>query len=133
MQGANQFTMLIDGGCPICRREVALLRRLDRGRGQLVTTDITADGFDAGEYGRPMDELMAEIHGVLPDGRVVTGMEVFRRAYASVGLGWLLSVTRWPILGRLADAAYACFARYRLTFFRRRQPCGTEVCQGTRQ
>ena len=57
---------------------------------------------------------MARIHGVLPDGTVIEGVEVFRRAYAAVGLGWLIAPTRWPGCRRLTDLAHRIFARNRL-------------------
>jgi predicted DCC family thiol-disulfide oxidoreductase YuxK len=132
MKKKRPFTMLFDGGCPLCRREADFLRRLDRGRGRLELVDIAADNFDAGRFGRSLDELMAEIHGVLPDGRVVSGMEVFRQAYGAVGLGWILAMTRQPILSRITDAAYAWFARNRLRLTGRQQVCTTDGCPGTR-
>lgn len=76
--------------------------------------DIAAPEFDAGRYGRTHEEVMGEIHGVLPTGALVTGMEVFRRAYRAVGLGWLLAPTGWPILRPMFDALYRWFARNRL-------------------
>ena len=109
-----EITVLFDGECPLCAREIAMLRRLDRGRGRIGFDDIAAPGFDAGRYGSDHAALMARIHGALPDGRLVEGMEVFRRAYAAVGLGWALGWTRWPGLRTLADAGYRCFARNRL-------------------
>lgn len=109
-----EITVLFDGECPLCAREVAMLRRLDRGRARIGFDDIAAPGFDAARYGRSHAELMARIHGALPDGRLVEGVEVFRRAYAAVGLGWALAWTRWPGLRRLADAGYRWFARNRL-------------------
>ena len=113
-EDAEAFRVLFDGGCPLCRREAALLRWLDGDRGRLVLEDITAPGFNPARYGASMDQVMGEIYGVLPDGRLVTGMEVFRRAYAAVGLPWLLAPTRWPGVKGIADAAYAWFARNRL-------------------
>ncbi|MHC4992689.1 MAG: thiol-disulfide oxidoreductase DCC family protein, partial [Planctomycetota bacterium] len=92
-----EFKVLIDGDCPLCRREAALMERMDRGRGRLVLEDIAAADFDASRYGRTYDELMGTIYGVLPDGRLVTGVEVFRRAYAALGLGWLMAPTSWPL------------------------------------
>jgi predicted DCC family thiol-disulfide oxidoreductase YuxK len=65
---------------------------------------------------------------VLPDGTVIEGMEVFRRAYAAVGLGWVLAPSRWPILGRGFDAAYRWFARNRLRLTGREPEC-TEACE----
>ena len=102
-----------DGACPLCRREIALLRKLDR-RGRIRFTDIAASDFDAAATGRSLDELLAEIHGRLPDGRWVTGVEVFRRLYAAVGCGWLVRPTRWPGVRHALDWAYRRFARNRL-------------------
>lgn len=105
--------LLYDGDCPLCSREVALLRRRDR-RSRIRFEDIAAPDFDAARYGLDRETVMARIHAVLPDGRVIEGMEVFRRAYTAVGLGWLLAPSRWPGIGRVFDAAYRVFARNRL-------------------
>jgi len=122
------FTLLIDGDCPLCRREATLLERLDKGRGRLALEDISAPGFEPSRYGRTMDDLMGSIHGVEPDGRLVMGMEAFRRAYAAVGLGWLLAPTRWPVLGRVFDALYRLFARHRLRLTGRGDGCAKDRC-----
>ena len=108
------FKILIDGECPLCKREGHILAWLDRGRKRLVIEDITDAGFDPTKLGVSMQQLMGQIHGVLPDGTLVKGMEVFRRAYEAVGLGWLLAPTRWPILRSVSDGAYAWFARNRM-------------------
>jgi len=125
---APEFTILYDGACPLCRREVRLLARRDRGRGRLGRVDISAPGFDPARYGSSRESLMARIHGVLPDGRLVEGVEVFRRAYAAVGLGWLLAWTRLPLLGALADAGYRWFARNRLRLTGRSHQCDAAAC-----
>ena len=106
------MTMLIDGECPLCKREVAWLRRRDR-HGRLVFIDIAETGFDAGRFGKTQDELMGSIHAVLPSGDLVTGVEVFRRAYRAIGLGWIVAPTAWPVLRPLFDAMYRVFARVR--------------------
>jgi predicted DCC family thiol-disulfide oxidoreductase YuxK len=124
----SELRLLFDGACPLCRREVAALRRLDRGRGRIRCEDIADPAFDPMAYGLRADEVMARIHGVLPDGRVVEGVEVFRRAYGAVGLGWLLAPTRWPGLRQLADAAYRSFARNRLRLTGRAGTCDAGRC-----
>jgi predicted DCC family thiol-disulfide oxidoreductase YuxK len=68
---------------------------------------------------------MVRIHGVLPDGRVVEGLEVFRRAYAAVGLGWLLAPTRWPLLREISETSYRIFAKNRLRWTGRKADCET--------
>jgi predicted DCC family thiol-disulfide oxidoreductase YuxK len=105
--------IFFDGECPLCTREVALLRRRDR-RARILFTDIAAHDFDASTLGVTQQDLMARIHGRLPDGTLIEGVEVFRRAYSAIGLGPLVSMTRLPGVHQLLDAAYRLFARNRL-------------------
>ncbi len=109
-----QVEVFHDGDCPLCAREVALLRRLDRGRGRIRFTDVAAPDFDAAAHGKAHDDFMARIHGRLPDGTWLEGVEVFRRLYAAVGLGPLVAATRLPGVSHLLDAGYRVFARNRL-------------------
>jgi len=133
MEDRIEISVLFDGDCPLCVREVRMLRRLDRGRGRIGFEDIAAPGFEASRYGLDSATLMARIHGVLGDGRVIEGMEVFRRAYAAVGLGWLLAPSRWPLLRPLCDAAYRSFARNRLRLTGRAgDGCDGERCATVR-
>ena len=107
------FKLLFDGQCPFCRREVAWLKRRDR-EGKLATEDISAPGFDASRYGLTQAEVESVMHGVLPDGRIVTRVAAFRAAYKIVGLGWLIAPTAWPGLRWVADRFYEWFARNRV-------------------
>ena len=61
-----------------------------------------------------MDELMAEMHGRLPDGRWVTGVEVFRQLYSNAGFGPIVRLTRLPIIKQLLNGGYFLFAKYRI-------------------
>jgi predicted DCC family thiol-disulfide oxidoreductase YuxK len=106
-------TVYFDGECPLCTREVDLVRRLDR-RSRIRFTDIAAPGFDAAVIGRTHDELMARIHAQLPDGTLVEGVEVFRQMYGATGFGPLVSLTRIPGVSHLLDASYRWFAKNRL-------------------
>lgn len=126
---AERFEVFFDGACPLCRREVAALRRLEGGRGRIRFTDIEAPDFDPEAIGRTREELMARIHGRLPDGSLVTGVEVFRRLYAEVGFAPLVALTRLPGVRGLLDAAYSVFARNRLRITGR---CTDASCDPTR-
>ncbi len=144
----DAFTILIDGKCSLCRREARFMQRLDGGRGRLRIADISAPGFDAagvGASGVSMDALMGQIHGVGADGELLTGMEVFRRAYAAVARGgglWskcvsaAISVTGWPLVRPAVDAFYRWFARNRMWISARAGKLlgdGPEiVCEGDR-
>jgi predicted DCC family thiol-disulfide oxidoreductase YuxK len=126
---APEFTILYDGECPLCRREVEMLARLDAGRGRLARVDIASPGFDPGRYGRSLETLMARIHGVRPDGTVIEGVEVFRRAYAAVDRGAWLAWTGLPIVRPVVDAAYRWFARNRLRLTGRAHACDADACR----
>ncbi len=67
---------------------------------------------------------MAEMHGRLPDGTWVTGVEVFRRLYTAVGFGSAVWFTRLPIIRQILDLGYRVFAKNRLRLTGR---C-TEAC-----
>ena len=113
-----------DGNCPLCLREVRWMRLLDK-RGRIRFTDIAAQGFDASEVGVPWDDLMASIHGRLSDGRIVKGVEVFRRLYAAVGFAPLVVLTRLPGISHLLDLAYRWFAKNRMRLTGR---CSDRAC-----
>ena len=101
-----------DGACPVCRREVAMLKRRDR-RSKFKFVDIAAPDFDPEIYGKRLDALMAEIHARLPDGSWIRGVEVFRRLYAEVGFRWLVAISRWPVVSPLLAFGYRLFAKNR--------------------
>ena len=102
-----------DGECPLCMREIRMLRRRDR-RQRIRFTDIAAEGLDASAVGRTWQALMERIHGRLPDGTMIEGVDVFRRLYAAVGFAPLAELTRLPGIAQILDLAYRTFARNRL-------------------
>ena len=123
-----KFKILFDGECPYCRFEIRWLQRWNR-KGSLAFEDISSDSFDPARYGLTDDDLMAVLHGVFPDGRVLRGPEVFRQAYRAVGIGWILAPTGWPLLRPVCDRLYSLFARHRVSLgrlFGRR--CDDESC-----
>lgn len=109
-----QIRILYDAECPLCAREGRLLQRLDGGRGRIDLEDISDPAFDASRYGVDPADLEAKLHGVLPDGTLVQGVEVLARAYEAVDWGWLAAPARWPGTRWLLDRAYLWFARNRL-------------------
>ena len=46
------------------------------------------------------DQAMRRIHAITADGRIVSGVEVFRLLYQAVGLGWVYAITRCGICVR---------------------------------
>lgn len=116
-----EMTLLYDASCPVCSLEMDHLRARDRD-GRLAFVDISAPGFDAAAYGTSWAALDAEIHAMLPDGRMIRGLQVLRRAYAAAGIGWVLAPTGTAPLRPLGDLGYRWFARHRRTISRLAAP-----------
>lgn len=113
MQSTWQIEVFFDGDCPLCRREMGLLRWLDR-RGRIRFTDIAAPEFDPRPLGTTWDVLMERMHVRFPDGRWVEGVEAFRQLYAAVGWGPVVALTRLPGVSQALNWGYRVFARNRL-------------------
>jgi predicted DCC family thiol-disulfide oxidoreductase YuxK len=77
----TQLTVWFDGDCPLCLREIALMRRLDR-RGAIDFVDL-ADGTAA----CPLDrrELLARFHAE-EDGVIVSGAAAFAAMWRAIPL-----------------------------------------------
>jgi predicted DCC family thiol-disulfide oxidoreductase YuxK len=106
--------ILIDGACPLCKREARFLERLDDGRGLIQLEDLSAPEFDPTLYGLDQASVEARIHAVLPNGETIEGVEVFSRAYAAVGVIWVSTLAQWRGLRWLLDRLYLVFAKNRL-------------------
>ena len=119
-----EIEVFYDGECPLCTREIDLLRRLDREH-RIRFTDITGAEFDANDVGVSWATLMDRIHGRLPDGTLLEGVEVFRRLYAAVGFKTTVGFTRLPGVSQLLDLSYRAFAKNRLKFTGR---CAADAC-----
>ncbi|KAF6004309.1 hypothetical protein F1559_004858 [Cyanidiococcus yangmingshanensis] len=112
---APQITLLYDGECPICMKEVRFLQARDAGRGRIAFVDIAAPDYDPTKYaGVTFEQAMGRIHGILPDGTVVKKVDVFRLCYEAIGLGWLWAAARVPLVKKAANAVYDFWADRRL-------------------
>ncbi|MGA7934308.1 MAG: DUF393 domain-containing protein [Kovacikia sp.] len=111
-----QIKLLYDGQCPLCLREVAFLQKRDAGRGLVEFVDIADDRYTPeANGGVDFETAMGRIHAVLPDGTVIKNVEVFRRVYEILGIGWIYAVTKLPMVGPLVDWLYEIWADWRLT------------------
>lgn len=48
-------------------------------------------------------QAMGSIHAILPDGSVIKEVEVFRRLYEAVGLGWIYAITKYEPVEKVAN------------------------------
>uniref|UniRef100_A0A7S2TY63 Thiol-disulfide oxidoreductase DCC n=1 Tax=Lotharella oceanica TaxID=641309 RepID=A0A7S2TY63_9EUKA len=112
-----QIRLLFDGDCPLCMREVDMLRRRSDERGGTIDfVDIASPDYNPKDNNDiDFETAMTRIHGVLPDGTIVRDIEVFKVAYEAVGLGWVYAFTQVKPLRVAADWLYGIWARNRLS------------------
>ncbi|XP_031404938.1 uncharacterized protein At5g50100, chloroplastic [Punica granatum] len=127
-----KIKMLYDGECPLCMREVDMLRERNEDYNRINFVDISSDDYSPEEnQGIDYKTAMGRIHAILSDGTVVTDVEAFRRLYEQVGLGWVYAITKYKPVGALADAVYGVWAKYRLQITGR--PAIEEVLEARRK
>ena len=105
------FEVFYDGGCPLCKREIDMIRRKDK-QHQLKLTDISGKDFHVPPE-LSLDQLMRSIHGKMPTGEYVVGVEVFRQIYRRLGFQRTVSLTQVSAIGFLLNAGYFVFAKLR--------------------
>ena len=99
-----------DGGCPLCAREIALMRRLDRA-GAITFIDAT----DAGVRDCPVDRaaLLARFHA-REDGRLLSGAAAFAAMWRAIPLLRPFGLAeRNPVVLALLERGYQLFLRAR--------------------
>ncbi len=98
-----------DKSCPLCRREIALMKRLDR-KGEIEFVDAsnpqTVCPLDRGE-------MLARFHA-MENGEILSGAAAFAAMWRAIPLlkplGW---AARLPGAARLLNWAYAHFLKVR--------------------
>lgn len=119
---APSVTVWFDGGCPLCRSEIALYQRLDAGKGRVAFVDLTAPDSAAS---CPLDpaELLQRFHARTPEGQVVSGAAAFAALWGQVTpfqpLAWLMRI---PGALTVGEWLYVRFLRIRPRLQRRLAP-----------
>ena len=107
----SQLTVWFDGACPLCRREISFMRRLDRRRA-IDFVDVASRGAPAS---CPVDHaaLLARFHA-REDGQVVSGAAAFAAMWRAVPLLRPLGLAaRNPRVLAVLERLYQRFLRIR--------------------
>jgi len=98
-----------DGDCPLCRREIAVMRRLDR-RGAITFIDV-ADGKGACPIDR--QALLARFHA-REDGALLSGAAAFAAMWRAIPLLRPLGLlAQNPLVLRGLERLYLAFLQVR--------------------
>ena len=109
-----KLRLFFDGFCPLCVAEMNKLKSYNKDQ-NLVFEDIQAPDFSDRFPQLNWQDLDKRIHGQLPNGSLITGLDVTYLAWKYVGKGWVYAPLRWPVISWFADGVYLFFARYRYT------------------
>lgn len=116
----EEINMIYDSKCNLCMYEVNFLAKKDK-QGKIRFTDIEDENYnpkDPANGGIDYATGMKTMHAVKTNGEIVQGVDVFRELYSQIGLGYLYSFTKIPVLGQLADKVYRFWAKYRTNLTR---------------
>jgi predicted DCC family thiol-disulfide oxidoreductase YuxK len=121
----GRYTVLYDGGCPMCRRTVRVLRRFDW-LGRLAFVDATdAEARARIAPGLTEAEVLVEMYVVDEHGARVGGYAGYLWIARVVPLMWPIALLGpLPGLRHIGDAVYRSIAANRV----RRGRCTDEVC-----
>ena len=98
-------TVLYNGACPICTREIAVYRRrAERAGAPLAFEDLNA--ADLGAWGVGAEDARRRLH-VRVDGRVIAGLPAFVALWRRLpGMAWLATLVSLPGVRWVADGVY---------------------------
>lgn len=88
----RQPRVFYDGGCPVCRREIAHYQRLDRA-GRIAWHDIDAHPEALDDHGIDRLDAMRRFHVIDSAGEVRSGADAFAGVWAEL--------PGWRLVGRL--------------------------------
>lgn len=123
-----RFTVLYDGGCPLCRRAVRTLARLDW-FSRLTFADVTDDGLRVRwAPGLSREDALAEMYVVSEDGNRVAGFDGYLRLSRGLPVLWLFRlIGLLPPVRAMGRAVYRAVAARRT----RHGACTDDVCAPT--
>jgi predicted DCC family thiol-disulfide oxidoreductase YuxK len=109
---AAALTVLYDGACPLCRREISLYRGLQPNTA-LCFTDISGAGQPL-PPGTTREQLMARFHVRTGDGQLLSGAHAFLALWSTLpGWRWLALAGRLPGAVWVMERTYRAFLRGR--------------------
>lgn len=110
------LTVLYDGGCPLCRREIAHVQGLAQRRSDtgLCFLDISQPPAQASPSAQERAALLARFHVQRADGSRLDGAAAFVAMWERLpGWRWLARLARLPGMLALLEAAYRGFLTLR--------------------
>jgi demethoxyubiquinone hydroxylase (CLK1/Coq7/Cat5 family) len=110
------LTVLYDGGCPLCRREIAHVQGLAKQceGSALCFVDISSEAEGSVTHAAERQALLARFHVQRSDGSRLSGAAAFTAMWSRLpGWRWLAKLARLPGMLTLLEGAYRVFLKLR--------------------
>lgn len=114
------LTVLYDGACPLCRREIDVYQGLEplQADAPICFADVSNAALPL-PAGTTREQLMARFHVQHPNGELLSGAQAFLALWAALpGWRWLAFAGRVPGAAWLMERTYRLFLRWRPTLQR---------------
>lgn len=112
-----------DGGCPLCRREIAHYQRIDRD-GLIRWLDIQQSEDELQANGLTWEKAMRRMHVRDSDGRMVSGADAFVALWRHIPrYRFIARIVSLPGVHWVSEQVYSAFARRRY-----RSRCNDQMC-----
>ena len=108
------LSIFYDGACGVCSTEITYYRSISDERVKYI--DIASVDFDAGLFGKTIEEFQSQLHARDAAGQYFTGVEAFRRLWEALPSPFyplLSTMVGLPGINLAARSGYALFARFR--------------------
>lgn len=130
MYNATQWplTLYFDGECPLCAREIKILRRRAI-ETRLLLVDISRDDFDAKALGFTLEHMQSSLHAHFADGHWVTGLDATLWSWRAAGLGFWAAPLASRTMRPLLELGYRLFCRFRPHLAWLPHPDGSRRCR----
>lgn len=112
---ALPLTVLYDGACPLCRREIGLYRGLQplQPHAPVLFADVS-DATLPLPPGTTREQLLGRFHVRRGDGKLLSGAQAFLALWAALpGWRWLAWIGSVPSAAWMLERAYRGFLRCR--------------------
>lgn len=123
------LTLYFDGDCPLCAREIKLLRA-HASTAKLLFVDISDEGFDSRALGFTLEDMQSSLHARFEDGTWVKGLDATLWSWRAAGLGVWAAPLSWRVIRPLLTLVYRLFCRWRPHLAWLPHPDGSRRCRG---
>ena len=100
--------VFVDGNCIVCDMEISHYKRIAPELFEIV--DISAEDFDASQFGLTTEEVNKNMHVLTPQGELRVGVDAFAHIWDRIDkYNFAAKLIRNPVVNPMAKVGYKAF------------------------